>query len=124
MHLLLGFYSFGGVFSKTAANSPFLSMKFILCYGMVLFILVVYALGWQQIIKRMPLSSAYANKAVTVVWGIFWGIVFFGETLTVGKVVGAAIIVAGIVFYAFADKDKGKYDDSDADKLVGEGFDE
>lgn len=72
---------------------------------MVLLVLVIYALGWQQIIKRMPLSSAYANKAVTVVWGIFWGIVLFGETLTVGKVIGAVIIVVGVVVYAFADSE-------------------
>ena len=64
----------------------------------------MYAIGWQQIIKRMPLSTAFANQAITVVWGIFWGIVFFGETLTVGKVIGAGLIVAGIVVVALAER--------------------
>lgn len=104
LHVLLGVYSLGGVFSKTAANSPFLSIAFISCYAVVLALLGVYAIGWQQIIKRMPLSTAFANKAITVVWGIFWGIVFFGETLTVGKVIGAGLIVAGIVVLALAER--------------------
>ena len=36
--------------------------------------LVAYAFGWQQVIKHLPLTTAYANKAVTVVWGILLGL--------------------------------------------------
>ena len=60
LHLLLLVYSFSGCFSKTAAGQPFLSLKFILLYGGTLVILAVYALGWQQIIKRLPLTTAFA----------------------------------------------------------------
>lgn len=102
LHVLLGIYSLGGLFSKTAANSEFLGPVFIGCYAVVLGLLGVYALGWQQIIRRMPLSTAFANKAITVVWGIFWGVVFFGESITLGKVVGAALIIGGVVVLAFA----------------------
>ena len=66
-----------------------------------------YAIGWQQIIKRMPLTAAFANKAVTVVWGIIWGFVFFKESITPAKVVGAVLVIAGIVMYALADKEAG-----------------
>ena len=53
----------------------------------------------------MPLTVAFANKAVTVVWGIVWGFVFFKEPITTGKVVGAVLVIVGIVMYALADKE-------------------
>ena len=69
LHLFLMLYSLSGVVSKLAAGKPFMSPAFIALYGIEILILGFYAIGWQQFIKRMPLSVAYANKAVTVVWG-------------------------------------------------------
>lgn len=97
LHLLLMVFSALGVCSKIAAGQPFLSFKFILFYGIVIFNLGIYAICWQQIIKRMPLVVAFANKAVTVVWGIVWGRLFFGETVTVAKLIGAMVIICGIL---------------------------
>ena len=51
------------------------------------------AIGWQQVIKRIPLTTAFANKAVTVVWGLVWGALFFREAVTPGKLLGAALDV-------------------------------
>ena len=81
-----------------------LSFKFCLFYAIIIFLLGFYAIGWQQIIKRLPLTTAFANKAVTVVWGIIWGAVFFHESITVGKVIGAALVIVGVVIYARADE--------------------
>ncbi len=111
LHLLLLVYSFSGCFSKTAAGQPFLSLKFILLYGGTLVILAVYALGWQQIIKRLPLTTAFANKAVTVVWGIVWGALFFGEAITPGKLAGAALIIGGVVLFVKADGEENRLEE-------------
>lgn len=100
LHILLLFYSLADVASKFAAGFDMLSVGFIVCYAIVLVILAGYALGWQQIIKRMPLTSAYANRGITVVWGIFWGAVFFGEGITLFKVIGAIMIIAGIAIFS------------------------
>ena len=105
LHVLLGVYSLSDVASKKASGTTFLSPGFVLLYAAVLGLLAVYAIGWQQVIKRMPLSSAYANRAITVVWGIFWGYVVFGEAVSVGKLVGAALIICGVVLFARADRD-------------------
>ncbi|MCO7108745.1 hypothetical protein NIA69_05595 [Gemmiger formicilis] len=51
-----------------------MSAAFIVLYGLMLLALVTYAVGWQQVIKHLPLTTAYANKAVTVVWGILLGL--------------------------------------------------
>lgn len=99
LHLLLVFYSLAAVVSKIAASKQMLSWEFVLLYGIVLVILVGYAVFWQQILKTMPLSTAFMNKAVTVVWGLVWGILMFGESLTWGKVLAAATIVAGVVLF-------------------------
>ncbi len=105
LHLLLLLYAAASVFSKLAAGEDFLSFRFILFYGAALLLLGGYALGWQQVIKRLPLTSAYANKAVTVIWGLLAGLLFFGEALTPRKLLGAALVVAGIVLFAFSDRE-------------------
>ena len=81
-----------------------LHSRIFLALNSVYFLLGFYAIGWQQIIKRLPLTTAFANKAVTVVWGIIWGAVFFHESITVGKVIGAALVIVGVVIYARADE--------------------
>lgn len=103
LHVLLFVYSLSGLFSKSASSQTFLSLPFILLYGGMLFILFVYALGWQQIIKRLPLTVAYANKAITVVWGIVWGCLLFGESVSLTSLIGAGLVIAGVVLFAVAD---------------------
>ncbi len=103
LHLFMAIYSLTSVAAKFAGGEEFLSFRFILFYGLVLFGLFVYAIAWQQIIKHMPLVSAYANRGVTVIWGIIWGYFIFSEEITLRKIIGAAIIVCGIVFIVTAD---------------------
>ncbi len=103
LHIFLGIYSLTGVASKFAGGEEFLSFRFILFYGLVLFGLFVYAIAWQQIIKHMPLISAYANRGVTVIWGIVWGYFIFAEQITVKKIIGAAIIILGVILIVTAD---------------------
>lgn len=105
LHILLMVFSLGSVCSKMAAGEEFLSRNFILYYGLLLLILAVYAVVWQQMIKRMPLTAAYANRAVTVVWGMVWGLLIFGESITFAKVFGSIFIIAGIILFAFSDKE-------------------
>lgn len=104
LHLLLLFYSLGGICSKLAGRASFLSFKFILLYGGLLFIMLVYAVGWQPIIKRMPLTTAYSNKAVGLLWSTLWGVLLFQEHLTLRMVIGALIVVCGVVLVVRADE--------------------
>ena len=115
LNILLMFFSLGGIFSKLASKQPFLSLKFILCYGALLFIMFVYAIGWQQVIKRLPLTMAYANRAITIVWGIIWGLLFFNEKLNVGKIIGAVIVIAGVLLYV-TESDEGELTGQDANE--------
>lgn len=105
LHIMLMCYSLSGVLSKLAAAEPFLSPAFCLCYSGVVILLGLYALVWQQIIKRVPLTTAFANKAVTVIWGLVWGVLIFHETITPGKIAGAALVVAGVILFSKSDEE-------------------
>lgn len=104
LHGLMLLFSFSPVFSKLAGTYPLLSLPFLFFYGLVIVILGLYAILWQQVIKRLPLTTAYANKAVTVVWGMIWGVVIFGEQLTPLKIAGGLVVIAGVLLYASADR--------------------
>ena len=106
LHIMLTIYSMSGICSKKAAGVPFLSKEFCIYYAVIIALLGFYAIGWQQIIKRLPLTTAFANKAVTVVWGIIWGVLFFHESVTIGKVIGAIFVILGVVLYSYADKEE------------------
>ena len=113
LHVMLAIYSLSSVFSKLAAGYGFMSLGFILCYGAMIACMGLYALGWQQVIKRMPLTVAYANKAVTLIWGLIWGLLLFHEQITSGKLIGAAIVLAGVVLFSL---DEGAESDQSDDK--------
>lgn len=104
LHILLFLFSLGSVCSKIAGGAEFLSIKFIVFYGLVLVILFGYALVWQQLLKKLPLVTAYANKAVTVIWGLIWGMFLFHEKITFTNILGAALIILGIYVVVKADE--------------------
>lgn len=108
LHLLLMVYSITGICSKLAGKYSFLSLGFCFFYTIVILLLGLYAIGWQQIIKRIPLTVAFANKAVTVVWGLVWSVLFFGEHITWIKLVGVVCVVVGVVIFVTADREKAK----------------
>ena len=94
------FGSVGGVFSKYAASQPFFSTNFCLAYAALLITLVIHAVGWQQIIKHLPLNLAYASKSVGLVYALIWGVIVFDETVSIGKIVGIIIIIGGVILFA------------------------
>ena len=109
LHISLLFSSLSGVCSKMASRytADIFSVSFIGWFGLVFVILFGYAVIWQQILKRMPLTVAYANRPVTLIWGIVWGALIFGETITWNMILGALIIFAGIYLVTGEDAQKG-----------------
>lgn len=106
LHVMLAVYSLSSVCAKLAAGFDFMSLGFIACYGGMIALLGAYAIGWQQVIKRLPLTYAYANKAVTVLWGIVWGVLLFHERVSPLKILGALIVLSGVVLFSLAERDE------------------
>ncbi|MCL2252865.1 MAG: transporter [Lachnospiraceae bacterium] len=95
-------YSMSSVGSKLASQAldsfeSIFTLRFILPALMVVMILGIYAIIWQQIIKRFDISIAYANKATTLLWSLVWGLLLFNETITLPKVLGIAIVFSGVI---------------------------
>ena len=88
-------YTISGIAAKLASNYAFLSMGFILCYGAEIAVLGVYAIIWQQIIKRVDISIAYANRAMAIFWSMLWAFLLFKEQITVQNLLGVALIFIG-----------------------------
>ena len=104
MHAGFLIYSFYTVLGKIAAKYDFLSLHFCIFYCILIFILFVYAIIWQQVLKVIPLSFATANKASTIVWGMLWSFLFFHEEITLKKVIGTIIIISGIILLSTSTK--------------------
>ena len=105
LHLMLMVYSLSGVCSKLAAGEPFLGGRFCVFYGTVILLLAFYAVAWQQVIRVLPLTTAFANKAVTTAWGLVWGLLFFHEQITFGKLLGVTLVIAGVVLFSTAEQE-------------------
>lgn len=103
-HILLLLFSISGVFSKLAAMENCGSSNFFLYLSLMLLLLFLYSIGWQIVLRYLPLMLAYANRAVTMLWGIVWGVLLFGEGLTLGKILGAGITMLGVILYFYADR--------------------
>lgn len=99
LQIALFIVSLGGVCSKMAARQVFMSPAFIGFYGLLLFILFGYAIVWQQVLKRISLTVAYASKGIGIVYGILWGILIFDEKIRWNMILGAILVLIGVYCY-------------------------
>lgn len=106
LHVLCMVYSICSICAKFASQEVFLSLRFILFYGLDIMILGIYAIVWQMVLKNISLTVAFSTKAVSVIWGIVWGVLIFHETITLAHLAGAALIITGIIIMG-SDKKNG-----------------
>ena len=97
LQMVVVIYSINTVIAKFVSDQPFLSFKFIMLYLLEFAVLGIYAIFWQQMIKRFELSIAYANKAMTLLWSLLWSVLIFRDSVTPAKVVGVLLVIAGTI---------------------------
>lgn len=90
-------YTFSGIMSKKASQNGDNPVKFLFFFAMEFVILAVYALLWQQMIKRFELSVAYANRSMAILWSMLWAVVFFGDTITWKNILGVLLVLLGTI---------------------------
>lgn len=88
-------YSFASVLAKYASVQNSFGLTAAYLIGEVV-VLGVYAIFWQQALKRFPLVVAMSNKGVTVIFSLIWSALLFREEITIVNIVGALIILLGI----------------------------
>ena len=89
-------FSLTSVTAKFASGQAAFTRGFFLFYGLEVVILGVYALLWQQAIKRIDISVAYANKAMVLLWGLLWSVIIFHDSVTPKKIAGVLFVIAGV----------------------------
>lgn len=100
LHLNILLFSMTSVFSKLASvqyNEHGLKSGLLYLFA---FLMVancgVYAIAWQQVIKKFSLSTAYANKSVYLLWSQIWAVIIFHENLSVQNILGILVVLIGV----------------------------
>lgn len=101
LQVALFIVSLGGICSKMAGRQEFLSKSFLFFYGLLLFILFLYAIVWQQVLKRVSLTVAYASKGVGILYGMLWGVLIFQEEIRWNMILGAVFVLIGVYCFLF-----------------------
>lgn len=96
-------YTTSGIMAKKASQYGFLSKQFIMFYCLEILILGIYAVIWQQIIKKFDISVAYSNKGISIFWSLLWAVIFFNEKININNIIGAVVIIIGIMMVSSND---------------------
>ena len=89
-------YSSANIFMKLSSlgESLIITLFFLFCaFG----VLGVYAILWQQVLKRIPLTTAFMFKSVTVIYGMAFASFLFKEQISANNIAGACMIIVGII---------------------------
>ena len=88
------------LFTKYASQHEFLSVSY--CLGLVgaIGVMGAYAICWQQILKHIEISTAYMFKGTSLIFVMLLAWMLFGEQITINNIIGACVIIIGIVLYA------------------------
>ena len=87
------------LFTKYAAQHDFLSVAYCIGLAGAIGVMGLYAICWQQILKRIELSTAYMFKGTSLIFVMLLAWAIFGEAITAMNIIGACVIVLGIVLY-------------------------
>ena len=93
-------YACTAIFTKSASQHHFLSLPYILWLVCAVGVMGAYALLWQQVIKRMPIAEAYMFKGTSLIFVLLLSALIFGEAITLSNIIGAVVIIVGIVIFA------------------------
>ena len=93
-------YACVGICTKMAALQEPMSWPYLLWFCGAVAIIGVYAILWQQVLRRIELSTAYMFKGTTLIFTMLIAALLFGETITVPNMIGSVIIITGITLLA------------------------
>ena len=95
-------YACTSIFTKMASRQEMLSWPYLLWMAGAVGVMGVYAILWQQVLKRVELSTAYMFKGTGMIFGLLIAWLILGEQITINNMIGAAVIITGIALFAKA----------------------
>lgn len=94
------FYASISVILKYTGIQDPLSLEWCVGFAGLILTLGIYAIAWQQILKRIDLGTAYMFKGTSLIFIMLLLNIFYDEPITPTKLIATAIIVVGIALYA------------------------
>lgn len=88
-------YSASTICAKLAATQSVM-FRLLVFFGLEFVCLGIYAIIWQQVLKKFTLVTAMASKGIVVIFNLIWSVLLFSEEITICNIVGAGIIIFGI----------------------------
>lgn len=88
------------LFTKYASQQEMGSVAYCMGLAGAIGVMGAYAVCWQQILKRVELSTAYMFKGTSLIFIMLFAFALFGEQITLMNVIGAAVIITGITLFA------------------------
>ncbi len=82
---------------KLGARYPFMSPGYIAWFCVAVLILCFYAVCWQLILEKLPLTTAYLRRGFSYILIFVWATVIFHETITLQQILGIIVIIIGMV---------------------------
>lgn len=95
----------GQVLWKTALLKPNSYSFKLLANPLIISGILVYGLAtvlWLYVLSKIPLSVAYAFTSITYAFSLIAGYIFFEEAISPYKIIGTALILTGLIFFAKA----------------------
>ena len=56
----------------------------------------IYAIAWQQVIKKIFSFHGLRNKSVYLLWSQVWAVIIFHENLSLQNIIGILIVLIGV----------------------------
>lgn len=85
----------------TSLQKPFSFHYFLWLVGSFC-VMGIYALLWQQVLRKIPLTDAYMFKGSSIIFLLVLSAVLFGESITLTNIIGSLLIVGGIALFSKA----------------------
>lgn len=97
LQAIIVIYTVSSVMAKMISANRGEPVKALVFFGLEFLALAVYAVLWQQMLKRFELSVAYANRAMAILWSMIWAVIFFHEKITMRNIIGILLVLAGTI---------------------------
>ena len=82
---------------KLGGRYPFMSPGYIAWFCLAVLILCFYAVCWQLILEKLPLTTAYLRRGFSYILIFVWARLIFHEAITWKQILGIFVITIGMV---------------------------
>ncbi len=93
-------YSLEPILAKVTSKYELCDWRFYAGIASVVFVLGIYAIAWQQILKKVELSMAYMFKGLSIIFVLLLSFFLFQDNISPQNIIGSLIIIGGIILFA------------------------